>query len=319
MFYPQLVAGPIERPQNLLHQFHEYHPFDASNISKGLRQMLWGFFMKVVVADQMGVYVNTVYGAPGYQSGPSLLLATVCFAFQLYCDFAGYSNIAIGAGRTMGFHMMTNFRRPYFSRSISEFWKRWHISLGTWFRDYLYIPLGGNRVGNPRYYFNLMLTFLVSGLWHGASWNFVVWGGIHGALQVAEAITRKFRQRFGLDGNWGFLPILQGMYVFAFANLAWIFFRAPTWDQAIQIIRDIFTKGGKLFIGRGPDKFTLIYGGIAVLILLTVEFFDEFHPNSIQLLHNKNRTVRYATSFALLSYIMLLGVFSSSQFLYFQF
>jgi D-alanyl-lipoteichoic acid acyltransferase DltB (MBOAT superfamily) len=171
MFYPQLVAGPIERPQNLLHQFHEEHRFELSNLALGLRLMLWGFFQKMVIADRCAVYVNHVYNNWQVESGLALLIATIFFAIQIYADFAGYSCIAIGCARVMGFQLMTNFNHPYFSQSFGEFWKRWHISLSTWFRDYVYIPLGGSRVRTSRFYLNLLLTFSISGLWHGANWT----------------------------------------------------------------------------------------------------------------------------------------------------
>ncbi len=169
MFYPQLVAVPIERPQNLLHQFYEKHYFEYERVVEGLKLMLWGLFMKLVIADRLAIYVNAVYNNVDQHTGLTLALATAFFAFQIYCDFAGYSNIAIGAAKVMGFKLMTNFNRPYFSRSISEFWSRWHISLSTWFRDYLYTSLGGNRVTIPRWYFNLLFVFVISGLWHGAN------------------------------------------------------------------------------------------------------------------------------------------------------
>src|SRR5687767_13569561 len=169
MFFPQLVAGPIERPQNLLPQFRERHEFEYDRIADGLRRMGWGLFLKVVIADRLSEYVNPVYNAPHSYDGLTLVVATIFFAFQIYCDFAGYSLIAIGSAKVMGFRLMTNFDRPYLSRSISEFWSRWHISLSSWFRDYVYIPLGGNRVSPPKWYFNLFITFLLSGLWHGAN------------------------------------------------------------------------------------------------------------------------------------------------------
>ena len=203
MFYPQLVAGPIERPQNLLHQFYEKHEFDCNRVVEGLKIILWGLFMKIVIADRIAIYVNAVYNNSEQHSGKSLALATVFFAFQIYCDFAGYSNIAIGTAKVMGFKLMTNFNRPYFSRSISEFWKRWHISLSTWFRDYLYISLGGNRVSIPRWYLNLFLVFTISGLWHGANWTYIIWGSLNGFYLVFAIITEKWRKRFkqliGLD------------------------------------------------------------------------------------------------------------------------
>ena len=177
MFYPQLVAGPIERPQNLLHQFYAEHCFDYRRVTDGLKLMLWGMFKKVVIADRLAIAVNQVYGNPHDYTGVPLIVATVFFAFQIYCDFSGYSDIAIGAAQVMGFRLMDNFNRPYFSKSIAEFWKRWHISLSTWFRDYLYIPLGGSRTKTWRWQFNLFITFLASGFWHGANWTYIIWGG----------------------------------------------------------------------------------------------------------------------------------------------
>ena len=176
-FFPQLVAGPIERAKNLLPQFHEKHSFNSENVIEGFKLMIWGFFMKLCVADVLSEYVDAVYNNVSYHNGVSILLATFFFAVQIYCDFAGYSNIAIGAARIMGYRLMINFKQPYFSLNIKEFWRRWHISLSSWFMDYLYIPLGGNRVAYPRYLFNLAVTFLVSGIWHGAAWTFVIWGG----------------------------------------------------------------------------------------------------------------------------------------------
>lgn len=176
-FFPQLVAGPIERAQNLLPQFHEEHRFSYDNAVEGLKQMIWGFFMKLCVADVLAEYVNAVYNNVQQHNGTSMVIATIFFTFQIYCDFGGYSNIAIGAARVMGFRLMENFHRPYLSLNIKEFWKRWHISLSSWFMDYVYIPLGGNRVSYPRHLLNLAITFLVSGIWHGANWTFVLWGG----------------------------------------------------------------------------------------------------------------------------------------------
>ena len=188
-FFPQLVAGPIERAKNLLPQFHEKHFPDPDRINIGLKQMIWGYFIKIVVADRLALYINAVYNNVNAHNGTTLLIATIFFSFQIYCDFAGYSNIAIGAAKIMGFDLMTNFTRPYFSSNIHEFWQRWHISLSTWFRDYLYIPLGGNRVGKFRNYVNILITFVVSGLWHGANWTFVIWGALHGFINSFHCIA----------------------------------------------------------------------------------------------------------------------------------
>ncbi len=191
MFYPQLVAGPIERPQNLIHQFYEQHKFEYQRVADGLKLMAWGMFKKVVIADRLSILVNQVYGNPTEFTGFPLILATVLFAFQIYCDFSGYSDIAIGAAQVMGFKLMDNFNRPYFSKSIGEFWKRWHISLSTWFKDYVYIPLGGNKVGKWHWQFNIFLVFLISGLWHGANWTYVIWGGTKRRIFDFFSLDRK--------------------------------------------------------------------------------------------------------------------------------
>ena len=191
MFYPQLVAGPIERPQNLLHQFKEEHKFDANNLLDGLRLMLWGFFKKVVIADRVAQYTNTVFNHPYEYHYLNLIIAVLFFSIQIYCDFSGYSDIAIGAAKTMGFDLMINFNRPYFSKNIQEFWRKWHISLSTWFRDYLYILLGGNRKGIKRLYFNVAVVFLLSGFWHGANWTYLVWGGLHTIFIFAYMVIEK--------------------------------------------------------------------------------------------------------------------------------
>jgi D-alanyl-lipoteichoic acid acyltransferase DltB (MBOAT superfamily) len=183
-FFPQLVAGPIERSGNLLPQFYQKTAVDYERIISGLQRMTWGFFKKVVIADRLALLVNTVYNHPTEFSGMPLIIATYAFGFQIYCDFSAYSDIAIGAARVMGFDLMENFRQPYYARSIPEFWRRWHISLSTWFRDYVYLPLGGNRVKLPHWVFNILVVFVVSGLWHGANWTFVIWGALHGIFMV---------------------------------------------------------------------------------------------------------------------------------------
>ncbi len=223
-FFPQLVAGPIERSRNLLGQIKKPHTFRYQEAADGIKLLAWGFFKKLVVADNLAVYVNQIYNAlPNYR-GLSLAVATVFFAFQIYCDFSGYSDIAAGTARLFGIRLMTNFRSPYFSSSFKEFWSRWHISLSTWFKDYVYIPLGGNRVGKFRCYLNLLLTFLISGLWHGASWTFIIWGGIHGGIQVMERFLglggkpnekkrlRPFRMIVVLPTHWTGFPICANMW-----------------------------------------------------------------------------------------------------------
>lgn len=245
MFYPQLVAGPIERPQNLIHQFREVHRFDEQRTIAGLRLMLWGLFKKIVIADTLAVSVNLLYAHPHDYQGLAFLMATVCFSFQIYCDFSGYSDIARGAAKVMGFSLMENFRTPYFSTSVSEFWRRWHISLSSWFRDYVYIPLGGNRVSRGRMALNLMIVFVVSGLWHGAKWTYVLWGALHGLLLVGALMTVNLRQawaqRTGLARRPRLHQGLQMLTVFSLVTLSWVFFRANSASDAFFICGSIFS------------------------------------------------------------------------------
>ena len=230
MFYPQLVAGPIERPQNLLGQFRQKFDFDYDRVTDGLKQMGWGMFKKVVIADRLALFVDPIYANPEGVSGQALLIATLFFTFQIYCDFSGYSDIAIGAAKVMGFRLMTNFDRPYFSESIVEFWRRWHISLSTWFRDYVYYPMGGNRVPALRHSFNLLVVFLISGLWHGANWTFLAWGLLHGVALVLVIRTSGITGRFqDLIRKWvPFIPLrtIKIVITFLFVMVAWVFFRA---------------------------------------------------------------------------------------------
>src|SRR5205085_2655138 len=212
MFWPQLVAGPIERPQNLLPQFRQRHTFEADRVFDGLRQMLWGLFKKVVVADRLAALVDSVYAEPRAFGGAWLICATFAFSFQIYCDFSGYSDIAIGAARVLGYRLMTNFDRPYASASVAEFWRRWHISLSTWFRDYLYVPLGGSRVPLARWCLNIAVVFLVSGLWHGASWTFVIWGALHGLYLIGSRITQRARDRIAAATGFAHRPALVGAW-----------------------------------------------------------------------------------------------------------
>lgn len=244
MFYPQLMAGPIERSYNMLHQFHEEHIFEYNNVVYGLRLILWGAFQKVVIADRAAIVVNMVYDKPDSYPGTVLIIATILFAFQIFCDFAGYSNIAIGAARVMGFNLMKNFDRPYQSKSIQEFWSKWHISLSTWFRDYVYIPLGGSMVSESRHAVNILLTFLISGLWHGAGWTFVIWGGLHGLyLLIFNWMTKLNKNILKLgtnSSNW-LDNFFQTAITFSLVTFAWIFFRAKDLDQALYIVTHMFS------------------------------------------------------------------------------
>ena len=230
MFYPQLVAGPIERPQHLLPQFYEKHSFDYDRVVSGLRLILFGFFQKVVIADRLAIIVNNVYNNPTSYTGFPLILATFAFSFQIFCDFAGYSNIAIGSARVLGFNLVKNFDNPYASKTVAQFWNRWHMSLYSWFRDYLYIPLGGNRLGKLRTLLNILIVFLVSGLWHGANWTFVVWGGLNGIYLIIHYLVKDYVNNFvdliGLSKIRLLHSFTQITFTFTLISFSWILFRA---------------------------------------------------------------------------------------------
>lgn len=320
MFYPQLVAGPIERPQNLLHQFYEEHHFDYDRVVSGLKLMLWGFFKKLVIADRLAITVDAAYNYPELQTGMTLLVATMFFAVQIYCDFSGYSDIAIGSARVMGFKLMTNFNRPYFSRNIAEFWKRWHISLSTWFKDYLYISLGGNRVSVPRWYFNLFFVFLVSGLWHGANWTFIIWGAINGFYLVFALVSEKYVHRFekatGLIHHRRLIQVSNIIITFFLACFAWIFFRANHVQDAFLIIRRIAKFDGPVHF-ENPSM--LIFSLLGLAILFGYEYKQEYYKGNFSLLNHPSWVVRYSTYTVLILLILLMGVFDGGQFIYFQF
>jgi D-alanyl-lipoteichoic acid acyltransferase DltB (MBOAT superfamily) len=329
MFFPQLVAGPIERPQNLLHQFYERHEFEYDRVADGLRRMAWGLFMKVVIADRLADYVNPVYNAPYGFQGLTLVVATLFFALQIYCDFAGYSHIAIGAAEVMGFRLMQNFNRPYLSRSISEFWSRWHISLSTWFRDYLYIPLGGNRVRKPRWYFNLFITFLLSGLWHGANWTFVIWGALNGFYLISSIATQNVRHRIasltGLMANPRLYAVWRVGATFALTCFAWIFFRAGSLHDAGHIISQIFVRPTPHQIlpdelrAEGITKLEVAFSALLIIGLMTSEVIS----TRIDLARRFTLQpvwVRWPAYYALCMSIWLLGVSNEAKaFIYFQF
>lgn len=320
MFYPQLVAGPIERPQNLLHQFREKYVFEYDRVLEGLKLMLWGLFKKIAIADRLAIYVNAVYNNPQQHNGKSFALATIFFAFQIYCDFSGYSDIAIGIAKVMGFKLMTNFNRPYLAANISEFWKRWHISLSTWFRDYLYISLGGSRVSIPRWYFNLLLVFLISGLWHGANWTFIIWGALNGFYLVFAIMSQRLRDKFNKITGIIKLPklnhLLQILITFLLASFAWIFFRANNLSDALLIIKKIFLFSGSLFIGNKQQLFYCVSG---IVFLIIAEFRCEYFRLGalpIKTNHWLTEQIAYACIIVL---ILLFGVFDGGQFIYFQF
>ena len=311
-FFPQLVAGPIERAKNLIPQFHEEHSFKYEDAIEGLKMMVWGYFMKVCVADMIGEYVDAIYNHVGRHNGTSIIVATVLFSFQVYCDFAGYSNIAIGTARIMGFRLMENFRRPFLSLNLKEYWKRWHISLSSWFMDYVYIPLGGSRVKYPRHLLNLMITFLLCGLWHGADWTYVIWGGLHGLYLVMGNLWCKYVYVPQFKNNLSRLSsTVISFILFSFAVL---FFRANNLADAFTLVAKMFTDHGQLFV----DNSVFVYGFTALAILIFKEIKDEYNWN-VNFIHSKYIVVRYMSTVALIAYIILFGSFSGGQFIYFQF
>ncbi len=320
MFFPQLVTGPIERPQNLLHQFRQKHHFDDDRIFEGLKLMIWGLFKKLVIADRLGIYVNGAYNYVDQQDGMTLLLATIFFSFQVYCDFSGYSDIAVGAAKVLGFDLMTNFRRPIFAKSTGEFWKRWHISLSTWFKDYLYFPMGGNKGSVPRWYFNLMVVFLISGLWHGANWTYIIWGGINGFYLVFALMTKKYREKFNSFTGINKFPRLhlffQILVTFLLITFSRIFFRSQTVEDAFTVIKKILTFKGSVF---NNGTAILVYSFFAISFLLIAEFKKEFYKGPFTLSHHTNFWVRNSYYSFLVILIILFGVFDGGQFIYFQF
>ncbi len=329
MFFPQLVAGPIERPQNLLHQFYENHVLEYDRVTAGLRQMAWGLFMKVVIADRLARYVNVVYNEPTNFQGLTLVVATIFFAFQIYCDFAGYSHIAIGAARVMGFRLMQNFDRPYLSRSIAEFWSRWHISLSTWFRDYVYIPLGGNRVARSKWYFNLFMTFLLSGLWHGANWTFVIWGGLNGFYLIFSLGSKDIRARiasaFGLAGKPRLHTVFSVLVTFTLACIAWVFFRANNMTDALHVLRGAIAMPTlhqlvpDLVRAEGISKFEVGYSFFLIAALMAVELWSK-KADLIRGFLTQPVWVRWPAYYAICMAIWLLGISTEAKaFIYFQF
>lgn len=329
-FFPQLVAGPIERASHLLPQFSQRHHFNYDQVKSGLLLMAFGLFKKMVIADRAAILVNQVYNSPDDYYGVQVIIATILFAFQIYCDFSGYSDIAIGASRTLGFDLMKNFNTPYFSKSITEFWRRWHISLSTWFRDYVYIPLGGSRNGQFAMYRNLFLVFVISGLWHGAAWTFVIWGAIHGTVIVIEKALSKSRNKIKnqlqLKNSQPSGKLFYIFITFSIVCFAWIFFRANSIGDALLLVSKIsldnfsivFTD--ELFnLGLSRSQFLILITAILLLI------YFEIRLKKVKILNQLSSQpliYRWACYLCIACTITLFGIYgldSSSQFIYFQF
>ena len=315
-FFPQLVAGPIERATSLLPQFERKRTFDYATAVDGLRQMLWGFFKKMVVADRCAMFVDSVWGDLASQSGSTLLMAAICFTFQIYGDFSGYSDIAIGTAKLFGIRLKRNFNVPYFSRDIAEFWRRWHISLTTWFRDYLYIPLGGSRVSKAKVVRNTFVIFLVSGLWHGANWTFVAWGAYHALLFLPLILLGKNRRYTNIVAEGRMLPtvkeFLQMLLTFFLAVIGWIIFRSENIGQSFEIIRGIFSP--TLFSIPLIPGLTLLF----VLLMLVVEWLNRSKEHGFVVDAIKPRWIRWAIYYAVCLCIILFSE-QSETFIYFQF
>lgn len=318
-FFPQVTSGPIGRANQLIPQLRDPECLKKDNVSIGLKMMLWGYLMKLCLADRLGIYVDAVYANLDNHNGTTYFITSILYTIQIYGDFAGYSLIAIGASRIMGIKLMDNFKRPYFAISNQDFWRRWHISLSTWMRDYVYIPLGGGRVKEGRHLFNIFATMLVSGLWHGAAWTFVFWGALHGAAQVLQRLWNKYVTHIKMG------KILKVLLCFMFVNLAWVFFRAPDFTTAFKVIVGMFTSVGVPFI----DIPVFINGLISLILVLVKDIYDEISEqkqsdnSSLSQTTDKKVISIYLIDtvyiVALAMFVLLFGVFDGGQFIYFQF
>ena len=348
MFYPQLVAGPIERPQNLLPQFREEHYFDYDRITSGMRLMAWGFFKKIVIADRLAVAVNMVYNEPTKHTGVPLIIATCFFAYQIYCDFSGYTDIARGSAQVMGFRLMENFNRPYSAKSIPDFWVRWHISLSSWFNDYLFIPLARWHASRRRAaagqgstrsfkgfahrwvrYLDIYLVFLISGIWHGANWTFFMWGLLHGTYLVVGLATKAWRTRSAQVIGLARMPAVHNwvkmLIVFSLVTFAWIFFRANTLSDSFYIARHLFVGldlhdalGANLATKLATPRTELLLSVLLIIVLEIVQFARS-RATWIGGLRARPLWLRWAVYYSLIAAIFFLGEYQSQQFIYFQF
>ena len=322
-FFPQLVAGPIERSKNLMSQLEEAKDFSFDNAREGILLMLWGFFLKIVIADRIAIFVDCVYDAPDTYTGLYLILASILFAFQIYCDFAGYSTIAMGSAKMLGINLMENFSAPYLSSSVASFWRKWHISLTTWFKDYLYIPLGGNRKGKIRKYFNKIFVFLVSGLWHGAGISYVIWGGLNGLYQVIAEILTPLRHRLHLDSKCALSSLFRGIFTFILVDFAWIFFRAKSFTEACIVLKNIFIPSNFDIISCGLDMPNIILLVVSLLLLLIADIFKSRNICIREKICHSNATLQILIVSVSICAILLFGIwgpgYDAANFIYFQF
>ena len=313
-FFPSILAGPINKASLVIPQIRNIRPyFDYNKAVSGLKYLLWGMFMKVVVADRVALYIETVLGHYDNYTGLSCFIASMLYSIQIYSDFAGYSLMAIGIGKVLGFELTENFRRPYFAVSVTDFWHRWHISLSTWLKDYIYIPIGGSRCSKLHNYWNIFITFLVSGIWHGANWTFIIWGCMHGISQIIEKILGQQKCNYGWLGKTVKIAI-----TFFFVNFAWIFFRMPTVSDAVNVISRIFDFSLPMTIYK-PDNPNLFFIITGIIVLLIKDFRDEFFSDNMTFFEHKNILIRWCSYIFIMILIMLTGVFSSDQFIYANF
>lgn len=328
-FFPQLVAGPIERSTNLLPQIKLGNKFDYDKMRQGLLTIGFGFFKKVVIADRLAIISNHIFENPTNYKGIPLIVGILCFSFQIYCDFSAYSDIAIGCAKVMGYNLMENFNKPYFSKTVGEFWRRWHISLGTWFKDYLYLPLGGKYNGRLNYYRNILIVFLISGLWHGASWNFVIWGFIHAIYQIIEDGLKNCKklliQRFEINTNTNIYVGYEIIKTFILVAIAWVFFRANTFNDAVYILKYALKDIEKFEVGDllklGLDKKDLLICISSILLLLFLEKYD-MKNKILQKIHFENILIRWGIYYSLIISVIVLGYYGEAnviEFVYFQF
>lgn len=312
-FFPGILSGPISRAQKQLPQFFVKRNFEYTKAVIGCKFILLGAVMKMCLADRLGVYVDTVYGNFNIYSGNTLLLTSVLYTIQIYADFAGYSLMAIGSGKLLGIELPTNFIRPYFAKTVTDFWRRWHISLTTWFRDYIYFPLGGNRCSKARWMLNTMIVFVVSGLWHGADYTFMIWGAMHGAFMIAERLVYgdKIKQ---LGDSISVANILRWIITFSIVNFAWIFFRIDSLSDTMAILSRIFTSRGGLYF----DPNVMGYAIPSFILVLLFDWYAE-KDGKIAFMDSRNVIVRLAAYICLILFLLLFGSFEQTQFIYFQF
>lgn len=309
-FFPQILCGPISNASELLTQIKKNHSFDYNQAVSGLKYLLWGMFLKVVLADRLGIYVDTIYEDYTHFSGSSSLIAAIFYSFQIYGDFAGYSFMAFGVAKLLGYDIIKNFNRPYLATSVSLFWKRWNISLTRWLTTYIYIPLGGNRKGKLRQYLNIMITFFVSGIWHGANYTFIFWGVIHG---IAQCVEKFFGWNRDLSlGLWK--SFLRISVTFIIVTVAWIFFRMPTIEDGFRVIRHILSFGNPYL-----NDNTMIHSFFALLIVIPVEVMLEYKYNTFKIFISKHILIRWSSYIFLMFSILLFGVLNSGQFIYVSF